>query len=69
MATDQRLFDAYEKARARDTHLRSKVIDAYNRICKSGTSPVQALRTAGLKSAFDIVPLRRRIMAAGMGQG
>ena len=67
LGTPQQL-DLYVKARAQDTKLRATAIDAFNRICKSGIPALQALRTAGLKSASDIGPLRRRIMAAGMGR-
>ena len=58
---------AYEKTRARDIALRAHAIDAFNRICKSGERPVQALRRNGLKLVHDIAPLRKAIMRAGLG--
>jgi 2-octaprenyl-6-methoxyphenol hydroxylase len=58
---------AYEKTRARDIALRAHAIDIFNRICKSGDSPVQALRRNGLKLVHDIAPLRKAIMRAGLG--
>ena len=58
---------AFERARARDIHARARVIDLYNRICRSGEAPVQALRSAGLKLVHDIGPVRRAIMSAGLG--
>ncbi len=58
---------AYEKTRARDIALRARAIDVFNRICKSGESPVQALRRGGLKLVHDIAPLRKAIMRAGIG--
>ena len=62
-----KMLDAYERARARDIHARARVIDLFNRVCKSGDVQVQALRLAGLKAVHDIAPLRRTIMQAGLG--
>jgi len=58
---------AFERARARDIYARASVIDLYNRICRSGEAPVQALRSAGLKLVHDIRPIRRAVMSAGLG--
>ena len=58
---------AFERARARDIQTRARVIDLYNRICRSGEAPVQALRSAGLKLVHDFKPLRRAVMSAGLG--
>ncbi|MEM8803692.1 MAG: FAD-dependent monooxygenase [Pseudomonadota bacterium] len=60
-------LDAYATARERDVHARSKVIDLYNRLCKSDAAPAQALRSLGLKLVHDVAPLRQGIMRAGMG--
>ena len=60
-------LDAYVKSRARDIAARAKVVDLYNRICRSGDAPVQALRSAGLKLVHDVRPIRHSIMRAGMG--
>ncbi|QMU59710.1 MAG: UbiH/UbiF family hydroxylase [Boseongicola sp.] len=60
-------LEAYDAARATDIQLRSKTIDMYNRLCRSDDPPLQALRSLGLKAVFDIAPLRRRIMRAGLG--
>ncbi len=61
------MLAAYEKARARDTRTRARVIDLFNRVCKSDDVQVQALRLAGLKAVHDIAPLRRTVMQAGLG--
>ena len=61
------MLDAYAKARQRDILLRARAIDLFNRVCKSGEAPVQALRRAGLRTVHDMVPLRRAVMRAGLG--
>lgn len=63
----RQFLDAYAKARQRDVAARAKVIDAYNRLCRSDAGPAQALRSFGLKLVHDIAPVRRAIMRAGMG--
>ncbi len=63
----QSFLDAFIKARARDIAARAKVVDLYNRICRSGDAPVQALRSAGLKLVHDVRPIRQSVMKAGMG--
>lgn len=60
-------LDAYAKTRDRDIHARSKMIDLYNRLCKSDAAPAQTLRSLGLKLVHDVAPLRQGIMRAGMG--
>ena len=60
-------LDAFVRNRARDVTARARVIDLYNRICRSGEPPVQALRSLGLRLAHDVKPLRRGIMRAGLG--
>ena len=57
----------YAKERARDIEIRAGAIDAFNRICLSGNPMVQAARTAGLRAAHDIAPLRKALMQAGLG--
>ncbi|MEM9707877.1 MAG: FAD-dependent monooxygenase [Pseudomonadota bacterium] len=59
---------AYARARQGDIRARAAVIDVYNRICRSGAPPIQALRSAGLRLVHDIAPLRRTIMGAGLGR-
>lgn len=60
-------LDAFEKARRRDMVARARVVDLYNRVCRSGDAPVQALRGLGLKMVHDLRPIRKTIMRAGMG--
>jgi 2-octaprenyl-6-methoxyphenol hydroxylase len=62
-----RFLDAFAKTRSRDIAARAKVVDLYNRICRSGEAPVQALRSAGLKLVHDVRPIRQSVMRAGMG--
>lgn len=62
------MLDAYARRRATDIHVRARVIDLFNRVCKSDAPPVQALRLAGLKAVHDIRPVRRAVMQAGLGR-
>jgi 2-octaprenyl-6-methoxyphenol hydroxylase len=61
------MLAAYAKSRERDVRARAAVIDLFNRVCRSGEAPVQALRLAGLKAVHDIAPLRHTVMRAGLG--
>lgn len=58
----------YAKARERDIHARARVIDLYNRVCRSDAPPVQALRSLGLSVVHDLAPLRKGVMRAGLGR-
>ena len=60
-------LDRYARAREADIRARARVIDLYNRICRSDAPPLQALRSAGLKLVHDLPPLRQGVMRAGMG--
>lgn len=60
-------LDRFARQRERDIKARAGVIDIYNRLCRSDTPPVQALRSLGLKLVHDVGPLRRRVMRAGLG--
>ena len=57
----------YEKARYKDIAMRAHVIDAFNRICMSGTPAIQALRRTSLAAVYDIAPIRQTVMKAGLG--
>ena len=61
------MLDRYARARETDIRARAAVIDLFNRVCRSGEAPVQAIRLAGLKAVYDIAPLRRAVMRAGLG--
>ncbi|MEL6801536.1 MAG: FAD-dependent monooxygenase [Pseudomonadota bacterium] len=63
------MLSAYEQNRTRDIKARAAVIDLFNRICRSDTAAIQALRTRGLKAVYDITPVRRAVMQAGLGPG
>jgi 2-octaprenyl-6-methoxyphenol hydroxylase len=56
----------YARTRERDIAVRARAIDLFNRVCKSGEPPIQALRSLGLKTVYDFVPLRRTVMRAGL---
>jgi 2-octaprenyl-6-methoxyphenol hydroxylase len=58
---------AYARARQADIRVRAAAIDLFNRVCRSGAPPVQALRRAGLSALHDLAPLRRGLMRAGLG--
>ena len=60
-------LNAFVKTRVRDIAARAKIVDLYNRVCRSNDAPVQALRSAGLKLVHDVRPIRQSIMQAGMG--
>jgi len=57
----------YERERLPDISRRSRTIDLFNRVTRSGLPPLQSLRLAGLKAAHDITPLRSQIMRMGIG--
>ena len=65
---DRAYLAAFEKRRARDVRARAQAIDLFNRVCKSDSAPVQALRSLGLKAVHDIAPLRKGVMRAGLGR-
>jgi len=58
---------AYEAARKPDIAARARVIDAFNRVARSGEAAMQAVRLAGLKAVHDIAPVRKGVMRAGLG--
>ena len=62
-----KMLSTYEKNRALDINARAAVIDLFNRICRSDVTAIQSLRTAGLKAVYDIAPVRRAVMQAGLG--
>ena len=63
---DAQMLADYAAARQRDIHARAKAIDLFNRVCKSREPSIQALRRLGLKLVYDVAPLRKGIMRAGM---
>ena len=60
---------AYAQARQGDVRARATAIDVFNRVCRSGAPPIQALRSAGLSATHDFPSLRRAVMQAGLGRG
>lgn len=65
---DAAALAAYGRARHRDIRARGAAIDLFNRVCRSGASPIQMLRRTGLAAIHDITPIRRGIMRAGLGR-
>ncbi len=63
----QPFLDGFARDRERDIAARAKVIDLYNRLCRSDAPLAQSLRSTGLKLVHDLPALRHRIMRAGMG--
>lgn len=64
---DAAMLSVYDRARSRDIAARARVIDLFNRVCKSGIGPVQDLRLAGLRMVHGVAPLRQAVMRAGLG--
>ncbi|RVV98726.1 FAD-dependent oxidoreductase [Mesobaculum littorinae] len=64
---DPRALARYAHARERDIAARATAINLFNRVCRSDAAPVQALRSLGLRGAHDLIPLRRRLISAGLG--
>ena len=60
-------LDAYARARGRDLAARARVIDAFNRLCRSGAPVFQDMRSRGLALIHDFRPLRETVMKAGLG--
>ena len=63
------MLDAYQDARHGDIRLRVKGIDALNRASIAGHPLAQHLRGIGIRALYDIAPIRRRVMAMGLGAG
>ena len=61
-------LDRYERARTHDIALRIRVIDGFNRLCRSGSPVMGRLRSTGLKLVHDITPIRKSVMNAGIGR-
>ena len=61
------LLDRYAKARHRDISARARVVDVFNRVTRSESDVLQAVRLLGLKAVHDIKPVRRGVMRAGLG--
>ena len=61
------MLDAYQKARHRDIALRVRGVDALNRASMTGSPLMHDLRSLGIKMLHDIAPVRKRLMALGLG--
>lgn len=64
---NDRMLDAYQKARFPDIRLRCAGIDALNRASQASSQFARNARAAGLTMIHDIAPLRHRLMKLGLG--
>ena len=64
---DAAMLEAYHRARHSDVRLRVTGIDALNRASMAGNPLAQHLRGLGMKALHDIAPIRRQMMALGLG--
>jgi len=63
---DPAMLVRFARARAPDVAARVAAIDLFNRVTRSGAPGMQALRLAGLRTVYDLSPLRQAVMRAGM---
>ena len=61
------LLNAYAASRQNDVKMRARAIDLFNRVTRSDNPALQTLRLHALRAAYQIAPLRKGIMHAGMG--
>ncbi|TFL17863.1 FAD-dependent monooxygenase [Jannaschia formosa] len=61
------MLAAYQRRRWPDMAARMAGIDLLNRTSIAGGAPVQALRSAGIRTIHDIAPVRRTLMRMGLG--
>ncbi len=64
---DEAMLAAYQNARHRDVQTRVIGIDALNRASMLGAPALRDLRGAALGALYDVVPLRKALMRAGLG--
>jgi 2-octaprenyl-6-methoxyphenol hydroxylase len=62
------MLASFARARMPDIRARVAAIDLFNRVTRSGDSALQALRLAGLRTVYDLRPLRQAVMRAGMAR-
>jgi 2-octaprenyl-6-methoxyphenol hydroxylase len=61
------MLDAYAAARTKDMKLRVAGVDALNRASIAGSPILQDLRVAGIKAIYGAKPIRKQLMALGLG--
>ena len=61
------VLDAYSRARTPDIRLRVSGVSLLNRTSIAGHPVLQAMRGAGISALHDIAPVRRSVMALGLG--
>lgn len=64
---DVKVLDSYNRARHGDIRLRVAGIDALNRASIAGNPVMQDLRGWGIRALHGITPVRRQLMALGLG--
>lgn len=63
------MLERYARARAGDVHLRLAGIDMLNRASQMEAQPLRDLRRAGLRTFYNVRPVRRTLMQLGLGAG
>ena len=63
---DDRMLEAYHKARFPDIRLRCAGIDLLNRTSQASSPFARSARAAGLTALHDVVPVRRALMQMGL---
>jgi 2-octaprenyl-6-methoxyphenol hydroxylase len=62
------MLATFARTRGPDIRARVAAIDLFNRVTRSGEPVLQALRLAGLRTVYDVAPLRQAVMRAGMAR-
>jgi len=66
---DQKMLDAYHKARATEVHARVTGIDLLNRASMAGNQILKDARFRGLDLLYGFGPVRKGLMKLGLGAG
>lgn len=64
---DQKMLDAYHRARMSDIRMRVQGIDLLNRASMAGARPLRDARALGLNALHALPPVRRMLMRMGLG--
>ncbi|KPQ14510.1 MAG: 2-octaprenyl-6-methoxyphenol hydroxylase [Rhodobacteraceae bacterium HLUCCA09] len=62
------MLATFARTRGPDIRARVAAINLFNRVTRSGEPVLQALRLAGLRTVYDLRPLRQAVMRAGMAR-
>lgn len=64
---DQKMLDAYHRARMNDIRIRVQGIDLLNRVSMAGARPMRDARALGLNALYALPAVRRMLMQMGLG--